>query len=387
MTGRDVYHRHVRILAHATAMGTVIFTALAAPAIVEQTPLLDPLCYIPLSAAYCGLPILLSLLAWLGSIRSIRIVARTHTILAVVFGLLWVPSMLDGPTLPDGQTPWILNTFAVIGATAVLAWPSRVVWIYLPAMAIGGGMLLGWHDPLLAILDAISMFSFSAVITAILLLVLNTGRAQDSTLLSSIDQARRTAEIESRARLRSHLGTLVHDDIIATLVFAARPDTARSTSSASARAALDNLARFAEIDFPADEALDASGAEAELRTAIAVVSEGVQVVGSFRECTIPIPRSAAAALEGALLEAVRNSVRHGPPTVAITVRLEAAVNRISALVEDNGPGFLESDIPQHRFGVRLSIIDRMHRVPGGSVMIDSRPGRGTRVRITWDGER
>ena len=49
-------------------------------------------------------------------------------------------------------------------------------------------------------------------------------------------------------------------------------------------------------------------------------------------------------------------------------------------VRDRGRGFDPADVPEDRYGVRHSIIDRMER-HGGSAEVRSAPGEGTEVRL------
>ncbi len=54
---------------------------------------------------------------------------------------------------------------------------------------------------------------------------------------------------------------------------------------------------------------------------------------------------------------------------------------ISFVVSDDGSGFSLGEVPADRLGLRLSVIERMTSI-GGSAMIATAPGRGTRVALT-----
>jgi signal transduction histidine kinase len=63
------------------------------------------------------------------------------------------------------------------------------------------------------------------------------------------------------------------------------------------------------------------------------------------------------------------------------VYVEASPTGIEAFVRDRGSGFVLDDVPEHRRGLRDSVIARMQR-HGGIATVRSEPGDGTEVRLT-----
>ena len=57
---------------------------------------------------------------------------------------------------------------------------------------------------------------------------------------------------------------------------------------------------------------------------------------------------------------------------------------VRAVVSDEGAGFDQSRVAGERLGLRVSIIERMRAV-GGSAVVQSSPGHGTRIVLTWPG--
>jgi len=91
-------------------------------------------------------------------------------------------------------------------------------------------------------------------------------------------------------------------------------------------------------------------------------------------------RRAASGIEAAVyycaLEAIQNAVKHAGPNANVTVTLAPVADRIEFEVSDEGTGF---DLAEHAdgFGI-VSMEDRIGAV-GGTLEVDSSPGRGTRV--------
>jgi len=52
-------------------------------------------------------------------------------------------------------------------------------------------------------------------------------------------------------------------------------------------------------------------------------------------------------------------------------------------MRDDGKGFNTRTVQSRRLGIRLSIIERMSMVEGGSGDVASRVGEGTTVTLTW----
>lgn len=86
------------------------------------------------------------------------------------------------------------------------------------------------------------------------------------------------------------------------------------------------------------------------------------------------------ALLKATREATVNAAKHAN-AAKIDIFAEAGPDGVEVFVRDRGEGFELESVPDDRFGVRRSIIDRMQR-HGGSAEIRSTPGEGTEVRLS-----
>ena len=100
---------------------------------------------------------------------------------------------------------------------------------------------------------------------------------------------------------------------------------------------------------------------------------------------VHVPSSVADALVAAALQALTNSRQHaGPAPVHRTVSGSFANNRVTVAISDNGKGF-DTSIPTNRLGIRHSIVERLTTV-GGTAVVESTPGEGTTITLTWDTE-
>lgn len=88
-------------------------------------------------------------------------------------------------------------------------------------------------------------------------------------------------------------------------------------------------------------------------------------------------------------QACDNTIQHGR-AMAINIRAKLEAQSIWMIVEDNGAGFdakgninLETLLENRHFGL-AGMVERATFI-GGNVDIDSYPGKGTRVQVTWRG--
>ena len=100
-----------------------------------------------------------------------------------------------------------------------------------------------------------------------------------------------------------------------------------------------------------------------------------------------LPTHAATTLTAATLEAVRNSLRHadggtGHP-VRRTVTLTTTDTTITITITDDGTGFDPTTAPTGRYGLTGSILGRLNTLDGGHAHLDTTPGHGTTITLTY----
>ena len=205
--------------------------------------------------------------------------------------------------------------------------------------------------------------------------------------LQNLLQARgELATLEARNRFARDLHDSVKQQVFATSlqIAAARALIRKDTDSAESHLGqADDLVRQAQKELniliaemrPA--ALEGKGLAAALREYVARWSEGAEIPADFH---VRGEREAPLEIEQALFrvaqEAVANVARHsgaGHAEVDLSYTADAVTLRIS----DNGRGFDPSRGSGGGFGLQ-SMRERLIK-QGGSITVDSAPGKGTRV--------
>jgi two-component system nitrate/nitrite sensor histidine kinase NarX len=208
-------------------------------------------------------------------------------------------------------------------------------------------------------------------------------------------QADRAAILEERQRIASD----IHDGLIQTINYM--------------RIKLENLDRQVDHElhgqFPTtlnDLQVAMDQAEDEARRAFISLQEDFPVTTTLQECfaeiiqeenggdvdivweskyhsPVVLPRQEMEQVLRVMREALSNARRHSSAS-RIIISLEKGNGQISMRVEDNGEGFILGSLPddgRQHFGLKI-MQARAARLRG-SLKIDSVPGEGTRVELTW----
>lgn len=339
-------------------------------------------------------PVVLAVTAHRYSIVRSRLIAAVYAAGTLAIWASW-PVAVGPGGLPDGTFPWPSDVLPVaVGAAAYTLplWSALgYVLILAGARAVvrvdssGGGV-----PGSIAAQDAFFTVAFGMFVV-LAVLVVRRGAAR---LDKAAGEARVAASTEARARAqsaaRARLDALVHDSVMAILIVAARGADQPQLREPLARQAqlglveLDSLSRR-------DETLESQSSSAlvdKIRTLVTEISPGASiVVRKWRP--LLVPDAACRALVDATAEAVRNSVCHaGDPDrrVERTVAITVSETGVEVEIRDDGDGFEAQAIPTTRLGIARSIVGRMSGLSGGRAEINSAPGQGTSVRLTWQQE-
>ena len=279
----------------------------------------------------------------------------------------------------------LVNYYLVIAvaATAVLSPRGRFLYIVLLAPFLIAGYPA--QDGLRLPAEEVMIYLVSSLGNMALL----TWLLRQAQALDEADARRRALLIRlhtdaSRARARRRADNFIHDRILSVLKVIPTESTEPAQLRAGAREALADLdTAAAEPDAPARSSELLAALTRRLR---AIGGDGVVISDSITK-NLNLPQEVARALVDAAAEALRNSLTHatGPDRGPImrTASLRSDADGITITVSDDGRGFDPERAPISRHGVSGSIIARM-RDAQGQARIDSSPGAGTTVTLSWN---
>ena len=230
------------------------------------------------------------------------------------------------------------------------------------------------------------------------------GRAMraDAELAAADRDAQEQYVILSRNIERREQDRLLHDTVLNTLTAISR--------SGSAGAVIDQCGQDIAM---LERALSESGAApagrpapgpvgaieaviSEMRarglTVDLAVDDGAMAEADGAQATGPVPAPVAAAIAHATREALANVAEHaGTGKAWVTVSVTppgdaAAAGQLTVVVQDAGAGFDPGRVDSARLGVRRSITERVEDW-GGSASVQSAPGEGTVVCLSWPAAR
>jgi two-component sensor histidine kinase len=292
--------------------------------------------------------------------------------------VVW-PFVVDVPG-PAPQEPWVWYLLTVAGACAVYAMSIRGAVTYtLVSPMVYGVVRATTNSPsewTLGVFDA----SYGIIIGLVVLVVGVTFRRSATGVDLARDAA--LARYDEAVRLHAVVDDRVDLDALQAADRAASPDQARAATALAVKA----LAHFRNAGLaPAD--LDGVVTTGELASALATAALsmertiGVSALGPRDRV---VPSVVAEAMVLAATQAMQNSIQHaGPGPVDRSVVVSGAgESTVEITIEDDGQGFDPGSVEPGRLGVRVSIIERMTSI-GGRAVVDSAPGRGTAVRLSW----
>lgn len=325
------------------------------------------------------------------------------------------PHLALTPQMEGGHLASTAYLAGLVGMLCICLPLPRAYWTFAPLTTLM--LLVRWYaggEPLrVVVLDTTFGTLLCLVYFPFLSRFLEQGERLDAAVRATQATLEAGAASASRVRAGRVVASMVHDRVIAALVTASR---VRGASDEEVR----HQARQAlEVMLPT--AQDAPGADpgrhdlADLEAALRQVVQD-QVGGRCRTVVraelldprMALPAPAWEALLLAAQEAVRNVRRHavpaagpggvpgggkeagapggGPPGggVTLSVTLRGRVAGVVVEVVDNGPGFSLSRLSPERMGLRGSVLARMESLEGGGARVESEPGRGTRVTLTWE---
>lgn len=386
--GPQAAARVARTITAVAGVATLVFLGLELGPIIDAAPHLNPVFALTSAVLVFGMPVAIALLCQLLDLPAIRRALGVYAVVFVLVVLLWVPAMTS-LSLPPEVVPWPAGVTALATVPAAIAWRPSVAWAYLALnsvliapleyFAAGGG------DPTRPLQDALFTLTFSAIFTALALVAMRSGYTLDTATEQARATAARAATAAAHHRERARLDALVHDNVMATLLYASQGNLDQSVQR-QARRAIAQLGQLRGGTEQASDPMPTAVFIVHIRSVIldACPDAAFEAVGTR---STPITREVAAAFAEATSEAVRNSMTHAEALpgrdITRSVRIALDEHSIGVTVRDDGLGFDPREVPPHRLGIVVSISGRMGTLPGGSAQVESRRGEGTVVQLDW----
>lgn len=380
-------NRVVMLTARIYAIAMIIAAVEVAINVVGQLPLLHPV--------YGYLGILLSgaahtLLIWFAfSTNRPEIGQRVHALVSLFLLITWPLQVNASQELPTFQ-PWIWWIIGGAGIAAALSmhWTVAVPilvafpvsWFFLHVTPEGGGA-----TPLRSIQDAFYIFLFGVAFSLVLLLLRYTARKADDANQNLAEALAQQAATDAIEKERARVGALIHDRVLTALIVASKANSESEVIQAKklAGAALTSLG---ETKFDGEKSDKIS-----LVSFFASIEELVRQNAAEFKISVTetndylIPVEVANAFTEATLQAITNVQQHAKGATERDVFLRGNYRGFKVVIRDDGPGFRPGRVPKTRLGLRLSIIGRVENV-GGKVFVDSQPGKGSTIVMTWSAD-
>jgi signal transduction histidine kinase len=277
---------------------------------------------------------------------------------------------------------WALGFAAILFAVQTKTW----LWVtYLAALSASWFavelVLFGEQRIFQATLDSAYVVVYCFAVMALVSLVRDGAGEVDVANGEAIRSALQQARAEAVGRERQRVDALVHDQVLHTLLLAARaqaPDE-KAAAAESATQAIASLER-AKSDQEKSEVVTTAGLFRAIEDAALKLDTRVSVEISGASSASLRPEIAQAMTE-ATLQALDNSIQHSR---ASEIRLELTSDKsgVRFIVADNGVGFRPERVSKDRIGINTSIRFRMSSI-GGFAEITSEPGKGAKVILGW----
>ncbi|BCJ60636.1 sensor histidine kinase [Micromonospora endophytica] len=345
----------------------------AVVALAVRTPPVRTELLLPAVAVLTAWSIWYTLRAWR---HGIGIPLFAGDVVLTTAACLAVPVLVAPEVLP-GEASWIAVLASTTVITAQTTAPPRLsipAGLLVTAAYVAGVQAAGNSTEASAhAATLLAQTGCAALLTAVMRRRMTRA---DAAFLVNQRAARealiaRTARAAERQQNRD-----LHDTILATLTMVGQGAVTGPSEALRERCTDDlrTLAALAEArSMPNTARLDE-----QLRAVLARLP-GLPVNADLPPCTVPPP--VAEAIAESAHAALSNVARHAPGAATV-LRLRRLAGTVAVEVIDDGPGFDPATVPAHRYGLREAVRGRMATVDGRAV-IDSTPGRGTRIRLEW----
>lgn len=335
-----------------------------------------------LFSIYVGLALLTLFSLWFGSSK---VIPLAYSALVFLIAVLMPLTEISGFDFNSNGRPWI---WWAIGFAAILLAVFTKTWqwsLYLVAISFvwfGSQLsLFGQERVLQASLDSAYFIVYCFAVMALVSLVREGAAEVDKANSESIQSSLQQAKTEAIERERQRVDALVHDQVLHTLLLAAKaqgPDEIRAAGE-SAVTAIRALEQ-AKSEQERSDVVTTAGLFRALENAAEKLDPRIQVEISGSSLDSLAPEIAQAITE-ATLQALDNSIQHSKAQT-IWLSLSSDGKGVRFVVKDDGIGFRPDRISKDRIGISTSILFRMKSIRG-LAEVESAPGAGTTITLRW----
>jgi signal transduction histidine kinase len=301
-------------------------------------------------------------------------------------GLCLAQPLLVEPARLAASQGWVspMASFTVVAVQFQLrSWAAAAVTVAVCASFVAGTAATPGLTAVDGLIAGGAWMAVEAVLGRLLWVLLQrAGREADRLMRAQFAAERAAATAAARrSAQRAHWAT-VHDTSASTLLMIGLGAVRGTEEWLPGQVRRD----IALLDGARDGPLDGDVADVALDAALREVSGAARVPVAV-DCTagVTAPPVVVRAMAGAAAEALENVARHARVDGAcVQVRPGSGQDGevLEVAVIDDGVGFDLDAVGAHRFGLALSVLDRMAAV-GGCAKVESAPGRGTVVRLRW----
>lgn len=310
------------------------------------------------------------------------LIAALRVPIYLMLGMLaMVSTYADVAHTPIGNALW----YSPFAGLAVVAFALTVpLSLSLSLMAFVPGLVAVFNSWLLGHTQWLEMLSdvgFNLINSFPFVIIAGSARPVarliDETYARSHKVAERAERVRVRGEAMSTFTAYVHDYVLAALSALAKGTPVNFSLD-------EQTGQF----FPPGNTVEAQRFATKARSQVASISEDMQMAVTITHPQTPVqlPGEVANTLLLAIAEVVRNVEEHAGAAEHKMCALVISPGEVEITVTDTGPGFRVADIDPHRAGLRLSVQARMTALRGGDAAVESQPGEGTKVSLSWRGD-
>ncbi len=302
---------------------------------------------------------------------------------AFVCALCVAKPVLVDPGQQVASLGWIspMASFTVVAVQFQLRpWPAAAATVAVCVAFVAGTAATPGLTAVDGLLAGGAWMAVEAALGRLLWVLLQRAGREADRLMRAQFAAERAAATAAARRLaqRAHWAT-VHDTSASTLLMIGLGAVTGSEDWLPGQLRRD----IGLLDDARDGPPETDAAEIALRPAVTDVVRAARVrVQVDCPAEMTAPPAVVRAVAGAVAEALENVARHAGVESARVSLQQGALGGLEVVVTDDGVGFRPDRVAPHRFGLALSVRDRMASA-GGLAVVESAPGCGTAVRLRW----